>query len=431
MAPANTRGVCLGGYRDGADEKALSARRGPFISEAKGLRGILEPMVRTSLSYRAMTDALAGVGNLSKVFDAATQALMEQGDAGVLKHGSHVTAWSVPRCCSGAQAPYMYGIIGKLINFRRGKMTDFLERIKKTPKGIKGIAKSALNKVQPLSEKASAITSIGIGAIGASLSRFNDIPFDASQVTRIKSAMANHGISAADAVKALPDELTKFGTDVVEQFLKNGDSQGKHWSHIESQKTNPELAADPNNAIWEDGTTNISRNSRDMTVAERVTASFDNHFDAFLTTVRTQEFWQRTLGNAFEASAYAAAITALDMFLVRRDELINGTNERKQEILMNILKQSGLMAAGALPVSVFLAVLLLMVPGLSLAMGPLGLLGSVGLSLRLVTSLVKNPSQQEKEFLASIQGYMQGLIYDFKRDKDGSLTIDVVALPAS
>ncbi len=309
-------------------------------------------------------------------------------------------------------------------------MSKLPERFRKTSTGLKSMAKSAFGRIQPLSDKAAAITSIGIGVIGASLSRLNDIPFDASQVTRIKSAMANHGITAADAVKALPDEITKFGTDVVDQFLKSGDSQGKQWSHIESQKFNPELASDPSNAIWEDGTTNLSRNSRDMTVTERVTASFDNHFDAFLTTVRTQEFWQRTLGNAFEASVYAAAITALDMFLIQRDELINGENERKQEILIDILKQSGLMAAGALPVSVFLAVLLLMLPGLSVVMAPLGLLGGVGLSLRLVTSLVNNPSKQEQDFLASIQGYMKGLIYDLKRDEDGSLTIDVVALPA-
>ena len=310
-------------------------------------------------------------------------------------------------------------------------MSGFPERFRKTSTGLKSMAKSALGKVQPLSDKATAITSIGIGVVGASLSRLNDIPFDASQVTRIKSAMANHGITAADAVKALPDELTKLGTDAVDQFLKSGDSQGKQWSHIESQKSNPKLASDPSNAIWEDGTTNISRNSRNMSVTERVTASFDNHFDAFLTTVRTQEFWQRTLGNAFEASVYAAAITALDMFLIQRDELINGTNQRKQEIVMDILKQSGLMAAGALPVSVFLAVLLLMLPGLSVVMAPLGLLGGVGLSLRLVTSLVNNPSQQEQDLLASIQGYMKGLIYDLKRDEDGSLTIDVVALPAA
>ena len=311
-------------------------------------------------------------------------------------------------------------------------MSSFIERIKKkTPSGIKDLAQSALNKAQPFADKANAVATIGMGAIGASMSRFGDIPFDPSQVTRIQSAITNHGISAVDAVRALPDELTKYGTEVVDQFLKGGDAQGKQWSHIESQFNNPELANDANNAIWEDGSTNRARSSDNMTVTERVTASFDNHFDAFLTTVRTQEFWQRTLGNAFEASAYAAAITALDMFLAQRDDLINGTNERKQEILMEILKRSGLMAAGALPVSVFLAVLLLMVPGLSVVMGPLGLLGSVGLSLRLVSSLVKNPTQQEKDLLTSIQGHMKGLIYDFKRDKDGSITVDVVALPAA
>ena len=64
-------------------------------------------------------------------------------------------------------------------------------------------------------------------------------------------------------------------------------------------------------------------------------------------------------------------------------------------------------------------------------MGPLGLLGSVGLSLRLVTSLVNNPTKQEKDLLASVQGYMQGLIYDLKRDEDGTLTIDVVALTSA
>ena len=296
-------------------------------------------------------------------------------------------------------------------------MSSFIERIKKkTPIGIKGLAQSAFNKAQPIADKATAVATIGMGAIGASMSRFGDIPFDPGQISRIQSAIKNYGISELDAVKALPDELTKYGTEVVDQFLKGGDAQGKQWSHIESQFNKPELTNDANNAIWEDGSTNRARSSDNMTVTERVTAGFDNHFDAFLTTVRTQEFWQRTLGNAFEASVYAAAITALDMFLVQRDELINGTNERKQEILTEILKHSGLMAAGALPVSIFLAVLLLMVPGLSLVMGPLGLLGSVGLSLRLVTSLVKNPTQQEKDLLTAIQGHMRGRIYDFKNE---------------
>jgi len=309
-------------------------------------------------------------------------------------------------------------------------LSDFLDQVSKTPNGIKHFACSAFGKVQPLSDKAAELTSIGLGAIGASLSRLNDLPLDVSQITRIKSAIANHGITAADAVKALPDELAKLGTKTVESVLNGGDPHGKQWSHIQSQKNSPALASDPNNGIWEDGTTNISRGSRDMSVTERVTASIDNHLDAFLTSVRTQEFWQRTLGNAFEASAYAAAITALDLFLLQRDELINGTNERKQAILIDILKRSGLMAAGALPVSVFLAVLLLVVPGLSLVIGPLGLLGSVGLSLRILTSLVQNPSQQEKDLLIYVQGYMRSLMYDIRRANDGTLIIDVVVSPS-
>jgi hypothetical protein len=308
-------------------------------------------------------------------------------------------------------------------------MAAFIQRIKdKTPSGIKDAAKSALTKAQPFADKATAVATLGVGVIGASLSRLADIPFDPSQVTRLTSAMTNHGISAVDAVRALPDELTKYGTQVVDQYLKGGDPQGKQWSHVESQFNNSDRASDPSNAIWEDGSANRARSSENMTATERVSASFDNHFDAFLTTVRTQEFWQRTLGNAFEASVYAAAITALDMFLIQREELINGSNDQKKEILMDILKRSGLMAAGALPVSVFLAVLLLMVPGLSVVMAPLGLLGSVGLSLRLVTSFIQNPTQQEQDFLVSLQGYMKGLIYDMRRAEDGSITIDVVPL---
>lgn len=240
--------------------------------------------------------------------------------------------------------------------------------------------------------------------------------------------MKNYGIEKADAVMALPQELTKYGTDVVDQFLKGGDPYGKQWSHIESQINRPDLVNDPKNAVWEDGSTNMSRGSRDMTSQERVWASIDNNMDAFLTTVRTQEFWQRTLGNAFEASVYAAALTAIDMILIHRDELLNATTERQKEIVIEILKSSGLMAAGALPVSVFLAVALLVIPGLSVVMAPLGLMGSVGLSIRLISSLVNNPSQQERELLKTVQGHLQGMIYDIQRSTTGSVTITVQPL---
>ena len=52
------------GIRQGAAEKA-SQRTQKAIAEAEGFCGVLEPMVRAGLSYRAMADALAAVGKLS------------------------------------------------------------------------------------------------------------------------------------------------------------------------------------------------------------------------------------------------------------------------------------------------------------------------------------------------------------------------------
>jgi len=311
-------------------------------------------------------------------------------------------------------------------------MKDAIESIKTSlPSAVSNSASKFIKKSKSIKDKATLIATTGFGAIGANLSSFADIPFDYTQVTRIKSAMSNHGIAAADAIKALPDELTKYGTEVVDKFLKSGDVRGKEWSHIESQKNNPARSADASNALWEDGSVNNARRAENMSAHERVMISFDNHRDAFLTTVMEPEFWQRTLGNAFEASVYAAALTALDMFLIHRDELINGDNQIKKEILLETLTKSGIMAAGALPVSVVLAVFLLLVPGLSIVMAPLGLLGSVGLSLRLVSSLINHPSKQEKELLEAVQGHMKSLIYDLRRDDDGNITIDVKALPVT
>lgn len=305
-------------------------------------------------------------------------------------------------------------------------MNDFLRSTKAiTPDDVKSLTKRALKKAEPISKQAAQVLELGTGAIGASLSRMGDIPFDPSQIAQIQNVVTNHGVTIADAVKALPDELTRYGTQVVEQFLKGGDANGKQWSHIVSQESNPKRAADPKNAVWEDGSTNMARGSRDMTLQERMGASLDNHLDALLSTVRTQEFWQRTLGNAFEASVYAAALTAIDQLLIHRDELLNATTERKKDVVIEILKSSGLMAAGALPVSVFLAVALLVIPGLSVVMAPLGLVGTVGLSMRLIASLTNNPSQQEKDFLKAFQGHLQGLIYDIQKSITGTLTINV------
>jgi hypothetical protein len=167
----------------------------------------------------------------------------------------------------------------------------------------------------------------------------------------------------------------------------------------------------------------------DLVCLERFRSCADNHLHALIAAAQTPEFWQRTLGHALEASVYAAAITAVDQLLVHRDALLNGTVETRQQRLLQILQTSGLMAAGALPVSIFLAVALMLVPGLAAVMGPLGVIGSAGLGVRLLTSAVRHPSQQERRAVQQLQGLLQELIYALQRDSDGNLTITVQAQP--
>ena len=64
LASAKARVLCLGGIREGAAQKAYESKQ-KAIAEAEGLRGVLEQMCCAGLSYRAMADALAGVGKLS------------------------------------------------------------------------------------------------------------------------------------------------------------------------------------------------------------------------------------------------------------------------------------------------------------------------------------------------------------------------------
>ena len=290
---------------------------------------------------------------------------------------------------------------------------------------------AAAAKVRKGLDHTTKVLAVAAGTVAASLSELNNFGVDPQLISRITSAASNHGVAAADLLAKLPGELEHYGTAAVDGFLKGGDALGKHWSHIESRFNSPHLAADAANGIWEDGSVNISRGSSDMSWLERLRASTDNHLDGLIAAAQTPEFWQRTLGNAVEASAYSAAITAVDQLLVHRDLLLNGTADERKERLLQILQTSGLMAAGALPVSVFLAVALMLVPGLAVVMGPLGVIGSAGLGLRLITSAVRHPSQQERQAVQQLQGLLQELIYAQQRDSDGNLTITVQAQPAS
>ena len=262
-----------------------------------------------------------------------------------------------------------------------------------------------------------AALTIAAGAVGASLSTFNNISVDPLLISRINAAASNHGIAAADLLNRLPGELEHMGTAAVDAFLQGGDALGKHWSQITGN--------------WEDGTTNLRRSGADLSWQERLRVSADNHLDGMIAAARTPQFWQRTLGNAVEASAYAAAIAAVDQLLIHRDALINGNQAQRREQLLEILQTSGLMAAGAFPVSIVLALALMMVPGLVVVMGPLGMLGTAGLGLRLMASAVRHPSRQEREAIDALKRQLRATLYELQRDSDGNLTITVQATPVA
>lgn len=290
---------------------------------------------------------------------------------------------------------------------------------------------AALKATKAGLDRTSAALSIAAGAVGASLSSLNNVGVDPLLISRISSAASNHGIAVNDLLSRLPGELEHMGSAAVDAFLQGGDALGKHWSQIESQRNAPAQARDAINGIWEDGTANSRRGGADLNWQERIRASADNHLDGLIAAARTPQFWQRTLGNAVEASAYAAAIAAVDQLLIHRDGLINGNPAQRRQRLLEILQTSGLMAAGAFPVSMILALALMLVPGLVVVMGPLGLLGTAGLGLRLIASAVRNPSRQELEAIDALRARMRATLVELQRDSDGNLTITVQATPVA
>ena len=259
----------------------------------------------------------------------------------------------------------------------------------------------------------------------ASLSSINNIDFDWENINRIVNATKSHSIKGIDFVEKLPGELENFGNAAVEAYLKGGDKLGKHWSHIKSQKNSPELSSDPSNAILEDGTVNVIRRSNDMNQLERLEASLDNHFDGFKTVYATSEFWERTLGNAFEAGIYSMAISALDKVLINRETLINGDDEERSRLMLEILKSSGLLAAGTLPISIFLGICLMLIPGLATVLGPIGLLGTTGIGIRLIKSVTDNPTHQEINAIHNLREFLKDKLYELNKFKEDKIIVNI------
>ena len=137
---------------------------------------------------------------------------------------------------------------------------------------------------------------------------------------------------------------------------------------------------------------------------------------------------QRLAGHAINAAATATVIAAVDQLLIHRDELINGSPSERQMILLTILKTSGVVGAGAIPVTLTLTLALTLMPGLSVVLAPLGLLGSSGAGLRLLNSAIKHPSRQELAAMERVLAHVQALLIDLQRDADGRVTITVPAV---
>lgn len=271
----------------------------------------------------------------------------------------------------------------------------------------KKISNEVFKNISKAKEKSFAF----YGSVAAYLTSLNNKDFSWQEIDRIVNATKSHSIKGTEFVNKLPGELENFGNAAVEAFLKGGDKLGKHWSHIKSQKNSPELSSDATNAILEDGTVNIIRGAENMTRLERIEASIDNHIDGFKAIYTTYEFWERTLGNAFEAGIYAMALTALDQVLMNREKLINGSNDERRDLILNILKKSGLLGAGTLPVSVFLGICLMLFPGLAAVLGPIGLLGTCGVGIRLIKSASENPTKQEKIVMLKLRSFLKDKIY--------------------
>ncbi len=283
-----------------------------------------------------------------------------------------------------------------------------------------GLASGAATaaKVRHGLDRTGKVLAVAAGTLAASLSDLNDFGLDPELIARTISAAASHGAAAVELLARLPGELALDGTAATDAFLS-------------SQIYGSFSTSDPARASWEHGTANVAGGVTDMSWLERIRSAADHHLDGLIAAAQTPEFWQRTLGNALEAGVYSAAITAVDQLLVHRDELINGTAGARRERLVQILQTSGLMAAGAMPVSVFLSVALMLVPGLAGVTVPLGVIGTAGLGLRLITSAVRNPSRQERQAVRQLQGLLQEMLYALQRDSDGSLTITVPAQPAN
>lgn len=203
-------------------------------------------------------------------------------------------------------------------------------------------------------------------------------------------------LSISDLKKNLPSPLNGSFSDnlIVRDFLKD-----KDWSHIKSQSQHPDLATDPRNGFIENSKVNRSRGARDVTKTERVRATIDNAFEARKRLLTSPRVWRRLLGSSAQSALITAAIRAVEQLLIHRNDLINGSNEQRIDILNRILRDCGMETVNTFIIALIFGVAVIICPPLETALALVAGPGTVFYVADLIRVAIANPSRQEKVIL--------------------------------
>ena len=198
-------------------------------------------------------------------------------------------------------------------------------------------------------------------------------------------------------------------SDQIREHLR-----GKHWSHKKPQSERPDLANNPINGFIEQGSRNQKRGSREVTKLEVAMARFENGLEARKQLLTSPKVWKRILGSSVKAGCITAAIKAVEMILLHRDELINGTNESRRQVIKDIFLQCGISFASGALIAVIFSVVIIIFPPLQVALGSLAIPGTVSSAYGLVKLALANPSRQEKEALERARKSLQEIASGFE-----------------
>ena len=123
----------------------------------------------------------------------------------------------------------------------------------------------------------------------------------------------DRGFRSATEAQALyqssvPYSVRNLGEEAVKEFLN-----GKDASHIQSVYNSPELAADPNNILWELRRINQARRAADMNALDQFQAHATNAFNA--STIIFRDCLTTAATSALYATIFEAPVTAVENYI--------------------------------------------------------------------------------------------------------------------